>query len=92
MNALQILKDNIHNGTKKWALESHCESDEVFGKQNGVSSAYCAARSGNDTKTMLREFYRLEKAGLVLRFPLHKGLTVWWPVGYLAELRGVATC
>ncbi|PKM17453.1 MAG: hypothetical protein CVV11_20040 [Gammaproteobacteria bacterium HGW-Gammaproteobacteria-15] len=90
MDALAILKAAILDSTKRFALETHCDSDEIFGRHNGVSNSCAAHKAGIDRKVLLRELHKLSKAGVVLRFPIHKGLTLWWPAGYLAELRAEA--
>jgi len=72
-----------------WAKETNCTDDQVFCEHNGTSTGKISNAFDLDINNTRKILNKLAERGLIRKSKDNGGKQcLWWPVGYLAELKG----
>ena len=74
-----------------WAKETKCNDDQVFCEHNGASTGRIAKTLNLEINKARGMLNKLAVRGLIRKSKDNGGKQcLWWPVGYLAELKSVS--
>ena len=90
-DVLDAIKQSATEGTVRWGKETKCIDDHQFCQRNGIATYRIAKTLNMEVNKTRRLLNRIVKSGLLCKSKNNRGSQcLWWPVGYLEELKLIA--